>query len=138
MSTSSRNAIKWVKEHDIEYIEQNVSKMGISKSTIYKMLQYSDGFDTIVNPNKHEYKHLVEQGVIHENLHTDEMCDIIVKHPSLLRTPITLTPKTMIVGFGDERMRTLIPRSIRNIHALQNLATAIHDDLHTAHSDNTE
>ncbi len=108
---SCRKAIKWFKEHNIEYKEVNFFNTPITRADILNMLENSeDGFEDIISTRS---KVFVESNLNIEDMKFNELVDFIIKHPSVLKRPIIVDDNKIQVGYNDEEIRVFIPREVR-------------------------
>ena len=41
--------------------------------------------------------------------------DIVKKSPSILKRPIMISEKSMVVGYDDDEITTMVPQALRNV-----------------------
>ena len=64
-------------------------------------------------PSKNRYaKNL---GVDIEDLSVNEVIDIIMETPRILKSPILVDDKRLQVGYKEDDIRAFLPRSVRNV-----------------------
>lgn len=120
--SSSRKALKWLKENNIAYTEKRITSQPLSLAEFKNILSMTeDGTDEIIAINSNDFKNL---DVDIEQLSIQQLYDLIQKHPRMLRSPILLDEKRIQVGYNEMDIRRFIPRRIRKyeLTALQKIA----------------
>lgn len=123
--SSSRKAIKWLKEHNIPYVEKRISSQPLTLAEFKNILRMTeDGTDEIIATNSNDFKKL---DVEIDQLSIQELYELIKKHPRLLRSPIMLDEKRLQVGYNEMDIRRFIPRKVRTyeLHAMQHLSNQV-------------
>lgn len=123
--SSSRKAIKWLKENNIPYVEKRISSQPLTLAEFKNILRMTeDGTDEIIATNSNDFKKL---DVEIDQLSIQELYELIRKHPRLLRSPILLDEKRLQVGYNEMDIRRFIPRKVRNyeLHAMQHLSNQV-------------
>lgn len=123
--SSSRKAIKWLKENDIPYVEKRISSQPLTLAEFKNILRMTeDGTDEIIATNSNDFKKL---DVEIDQLSIQELYELIRKHPRLLRSPILLDEKRLQVGYNEMDIRRFIPRKVRTyeLYAMQNLTNQV-------------
>ena len=95
--TSCKKAKTWLNAHQLTYKEQNLGKEGITKEVSSKN-RYAKGL-----------------GVDIEELSVNEVLDIIMETPRILKSPILVDDKRLQVGYKEDDIRAFLPRSVRNV-----------------------
>lgn len=113
-SKTCAEAMNWLNENNIPFKERRISKANpLKMSEIQHMLIISDsGFEEVIKRNKKTIK-LNGELVMVDNLSTKQLVSAIVNQPTILRTPILINEKKMVVGFQISEMGLFIPRSVR-------------------------
>lgn len=106
--------IDWLNKKNIPFYERRISKARPLKSTeIISLLCVSEnGFEDIVKRNKKIIK-IEGKEVRLEDLSTSELILTIINQPTILRTPILMNDKKMVVGFQITEMGIFVPKSVR-------------------------
>lgn len=108
---SCRKAKKWLKDHNIPFTEKNIFAFPLNKEDIMLMLKNSEnGFEDIISTRS---KYLTDNNIDVESLKTNELIDLIIKEPSILRRPIIVDDKRMQVGYNNDEIRVFIPSELR-------------------------
>lgn len=109
-----RQVISWLEKYNLEF--QLIPKKDITKNTMMSILELSElGFDDILVPfeklgaNKSKLTKYLDI----EKMSTESLIELVVSHPELLRDPITIDEKHLLVGYNVEEIRQFIPREFR-------------------------
>lgn len=120
-SKACAEAIDWLNKNNIPFKERRISKANPLKySEIQHMLKISgNGFEDIVKRNKKISK-INGEMINLEDLSTNKLILTIIGYPNIIRTPIIIDDKKMVVGFQISEMGIFIPRTKRK-NDLENL-----------------
>ena len=89
--TSCKKAKTWLNAHQLTYKEQNLGKEGITKEELLDILTKTEnGVASIVSSKNRYAKNL---GVDIEDLSVNEVIDIIMETPRILKSPILVDDK---------------------------------------------
>jgi regulatory protein spx len=119
--SSSRKAIKWLKENNIPFVEKRITSQPLTLSEFKDILRMTeDGTDEIIATNSNDFKNL---DVDIEQLSILELYQLITQHPRMLRSPILIDEKRIQVGYNEMDIRRFIPRKVRayELNAMQRL-----------------
>lgn len=115
--TSCRKAKAWLEEHNIEYIERNIITDPLTVDEIKSILCLTEnGTDEIISTNSKTFQEL---NVIIESLPLNELYELIMKNPKMLRRPIILDEKRLQIGYNDEDIRSFLPRKLRTFSYIE-------------------
>ncbi|MEE1130600.1 MAG: transcriptional regulator Spx [Caryophanon sp.] len=120
--SSSRKAIKWLKENNIEYTEKRITSQLLSLAEFKEVLSMTeDGTDEIIATNSNDFKNLQ---IDIDQLSIQELYTLIQQYPRMLRSPILIDSKRIQVGYNEMDIRRFIPRKVRafELNAMQKLA----------------
>lgn len=110
-SRSGRKVIKWLKEHNLSFIEKNIFSSDLHISEIKELLERCEnGTDDIISKNS---KIIKEAKLDFNNMKMDDLINFIKANPSILKRPIVLDAHHFLVGYNEEEIRVFIPRSQR-------------------------
>jgi regulatory protein spx len=108
--TSCRKARAWLEEHGIEYTERNILTEPLTADEIKSILRLTeDGTEEIISKNSNTYKEL---NVDIDSLPLNQLYQLIMENPKILRRPIMLDEKRIQVGYNDEEIRSFLPRKL--------------------------
>ena len=119
---SCRKAKAWLQEHEIDFIERNIVSEPLTVDEIKSILRLTeDGTEDIISTNSKTYKQL-EVDV--DSLPLNQLYDLIIKNPQMLRRPIIQDHKRLQVGYNEEEIRSFLPRKLRTFtgYELEGLA----------------
>jgi regulatory protein spx len=106
---SSKKAIKWFEKHNIPYIERKMTKEPLTIGELQSILQLSlEGTDDILATKSKIYKEMKV-----DDLSLKDLLELIQKNKELLRSPIILDNKKVMVGYNRNEIRQFIPRKTR-------------------------
>lgn len=111
--TSCRKARAWLKEHNITYTERNIFSEPLNKEELTNILRMTEnGTEEIVSIRSKAFKQLK---VNLDDLSIDQLLDLVVKNPSLLRRPIIMDDRRLQVGYNKDEIRRFLPRKVRRL-----------------------
>lgn len=120
--TSCRKAKSWLEEHDLEYEEKNIFHDPLTKDEIKEILMLTDeGTEEIISYRSQAYKNLE---VDFDTLSMNELLDLFVEEPSLIRRPIIMDDRRLQIGYNEEEIRMFLPKRVRQVELAE-----IHDRL---------
>jgi len=109
--TSCRKAKAWLEEYHINYTERNILSQPLTKDEIKYILRLTeDGTDEIISTNSKTFKEL---DINIESLPLQDLYDLIINNPKILRRPIMVDEKRLQVGYNEEDIRSFLPRKLR-------------------------
>ena len=115
-SKARDDVVNWLIENKIFYNERKISKYEpLRRIEIINFLKLSDnGFEDILKRN---LKKIEIDGNVHliDELSTNQMIDMIIMKPLLLKNPILINKKKIIAGFQSNNMGLFIPKEVRKI-----------------------
>lgn len=120
--TSCRKARAWLQANQLEFEEKNIFAEPLTESEIKKTLAATEGgVQDIISTRSKIYEKL---GIDFNELTLKQMIVLFKEYPSLLRRPILIDEKRMLIGFNEDEIRSFVPREIRcvarNLIYLQN------------------
>ena len=110
--TSCRKAKAWLEENEMDFEEKNIYHEPLTKDEIKEILMLTDeGTEEIISYRSEAYQNL-ERDI--EDFSMNELLDLFIEEPSLIRRPIIMDDRRLQIGFNDEEIRMFLPREIRN------------------------
>lgn len=107
---SCRKAKKFLKDNDINFIEKNIFNTLLNPDEIKYLLKRSEnGTEDIISKRS---KIVQESGINVDELPINELCDFIVKNPSVLKRPIIISENNLQIGYDEEEISLF--KAIRN------------------------
>lgn len=109
---SCRKVKKWLKEHQLPFIEKNIFNTQLNELEIKHLLMRSEnGTEDIISKRS---KIIIENKINVEEMTMNELVLFIQRNPSVLKRPITLSEKIFQVGYDEEEIGAFIPASMRD------------------------
>ena len=110
-SGSSRKARAWLTAHQIPFVERNLAVEPLSLAEIKSILKMSEnGTDDIISKRSKAYQAL---NINLDELSLSQLTTLIQTHPGLVRRPIILDDKRILVGYNEDEIRRFLPRQVR-------------------------
>ena len=110
---SCRKAKKWFDQYKIPYSEKNIFSIKLSKEDIFRMLANSEnGFDDIISTRSKVFK---EKKLDPDNMSVQEVIELIIDYPSVLKRPIIINENELQVGYNNEDITIFLPKELRNL-----------------------
>ena len=120
--SSCKKAKEWLEENDIKYVERNIFKDTLTIEEVKNLIRMTeDGTDEIISTRSNVYQ---EIGSKLEGMQLQQLYRVIIENPSLLRRPLIIDEKRLVVGYNEEELRRFLPRKVRLLH-FQNLERAV-------------
>lgn len=123
-TNSGRTAMKWLEKHNLQYIDRRVTKKNpIEVREIKKILALAEnGFDDLINSRTKKFQSLE----IDENeCSTEYLIEILIKNPSMIKLPIIIDEKKIVIGFNEREMRCFLSKEYRHSQLLQQSGYAL-------------
>lgn len=119
--TSCRKARAWLQANQLEFEEKNIFAEPLTESEIKKILAATEGgVQDIISTRSKIYEKL---GIDFNELTLKQMIVLFKEYPSLLRRPILIDEKRILIGFNEDEIRSFVPREIRCVARNPNLFT---------------
>ena len=110
---SCRKVKKWLKDHDLKFIEKNIFTTLLNETEITHLLQRSEnGTEDIISKRS---KIIQESKIDLDSMSITQLVDFVRKNPSVLKRPIILDEKNFQVGFDEEEIDAFIPDELRKL-----------------------
>lgn len=107
---SCRKVKKWLKDNNVKFIEKNIFNTLLHTDEIKYLLKRSEnGTEDIISKRS---KIIQDNNINVEELATNDLCDFIVKNPSVLKRPIIISEKNLQVGYDEEEIDAFKAREI--------------------------
>jgi regulatory protein spx len=120
--TSCRKAKSWLEEHGLEFEEKNIYHEPLTKDEIKEILMLTDeGTEEIISYRSQAYQDLE---VDIDTLSMNELLELFIEEPSLIRRPIIMDDRRLQIGYNEEEIRMFLPREVRQVELAE-----IHDRL---------
>lgn len=113
-STSSRRAVEFFIENNIEFEEQRMGINPMNKEQMMEVLEKTyGGIEDILSTRSKDYSILRKKGINFDDMNLTRMSELIEEYPRLLKAPIILDNNKVNVGYNDEEIRSFIPKEVR-------------------------
>ena len=104
---SCRKAKRWLQDNRIDFIEKNIFSNLLSESEIkYLMSRCENGTEDIISTRSKAFATI--KGSI-DDLSVKELTRFIQRNPSILKRPIMLSERSMVVGYDDDEITAMVP-----------------------------
>lgn len=104
---SCRKAKKWLQDNRIDFVEKNIFSNLLSESEIkYLLSRCENGTEDIISTRSKAYDRVKE---CIDTFSITQLTRFIQRNPSILKRPILLSEKSMVVGYDDDEITAMIP-----------------------------
>ena len=105
---SCRKVKQWFKTHEIEYVEKNIFSTILNEKEIRYLLSRSEnGTEDIISPRS---KIIRDSKIDIEEMGINELIRFTQHNPSILKRPIIMDEKNMMIGYDEEEMDLFLPK----------------------------
>ena len=109
--SSCRKVLKWFDEQEIPYVQINIFARPLTEDELKDMLMKSEnGTEDIISTRS---KIIKESGVDVESMTVKELLKFIQANPSILKRPIIVDDRRMVVGYNPDDISVFIPEAKR-------------------------
>ncbi|CAM3240519.1 transcriptional regulator Spx [Lactiplantibacillus plajomi] len=124
-SKSSRSARAWLVENNIPFNERDIIANPLDRDELKQILRLTEnGFEDIVSTRSKAFKALhIELA----DLGFNQLLDLLVEKPQLLKRPIIYDGRRLQIGYNEEDIRAFLPRSVRKSE-LREIQQKLYDD----------
>lgn len=110
---SCRKAKQWLKEREMKFVEKNIFSVILKEDEIKYLLNRSEnGTDDLISKRSKAFQEL---DVDVDDMSIKELVDFIQKNPSVLKRPILISDKNIVVGYDEDEITTFVPKEAREI-----------------------
>ena len=110
-----RKAKQWLKVNQLPFVEKNIFNTLLKDDEIKYLLQRTDnGTEDIISTRSKAFQALNKDI---EDFTLNELVDFIKKNPSVMKRPIIVNEKNLVIGYDDDEITALVPSELRNIVA---------------------
>lgn len=115
--TSCKKAKTWLNKHQLPYKEQNLGKEPLTRAEILNILSKTEaGVESIIS-SKNRYAKALTFDI--NDLSMNQVIDLIQENPRILKSPILIDDKRLLVGYKEDDIRAFLPRSVRDVENSQ-------------------
>ena len=112
-NSSSQKVRKWLKDHQLEYQEIDLSKEELTKEEVLAIFSLTEeGSEDVITRRGKAIKSLKEDFY---SLTIKELIQAIIENPMLLRQPLIIDNNHLQVGYHEEDIRKFLPRDVRKV-----------------------
>ena len=109
--SSCKKVKKWFMDNDIPFIEKNIFGPTFKEKDVYDILALTEnGTDDIIAKRS---KIIQEKGIDIDTLKVKELVAFILENPSIMKRPIIIDDRVMVVGYNPDDIAVFIPRAKR-------------------------
>lgn len=124
-SKSSRSARAWLVENNIPFNERDIIANPLDRDELKQILRPTEnGFEDIVSTRSKAFKAL---HIDLADLGFNQLLDLLVEKPQLLKRPIIYDGRRLQIGYNEEDIRAFLPRSVRKSE-LREIQQKLYDD----------
>ncbi|MCL3855745.1 Spx/MgsR family RNA polymerase-binding regulatory protein [Lactiplantibacillus plantarum] len=124
-SKSSRSARAWLVENSIPFNERDIIANPLDRDELKQILRLTEnGFEDIVSTRSKAFKAL---HIDLSDLGFNQLLDLLVEKPQLLKRPIIYDGRRLQIGYNEEDIRAFLPRSVRKSE-LREIQQKLYDD----------
>ncbi len=124
-SKSSRSARAWLVENNIPFNERDIIANPLDRDELKQILRLTEnGFEDIVSTRSKAFKAL---HIDLSDLGFNQLLDLLVEEPQLLKRPIIYDGRRLQIGYNEEDIRAFLPRSVRKSE-LREIQQKLYDD----------
>ena len=110
---SCRKAKQSLKDNQIEFIEKNIFTSLLKESEIKQLLsRCENGTEDIISVRSKAFQALKKDI---DDYSMKELVSLIQENPSILKRPILLSEKSLVVGYDDDEITTMMPAQLRTV-----------------------
>ena len=110
---SCRKAKQWLKDNQLPFVEKNIFTTMLKEDEIkYLLSRCENGTEDIISVRSKAFQQL---NCDIYDLSVSALVDIVKKSPSILKRPIMISEKSMVVGYDDDEITTMVPQALRNV-----------------------
>lgn len=104
---SCRKAKRWLEDNHITFVEKNIFSNLLSETEIkYLLSRCENGTEDIISTRSKAYAELKDSL---DELSVQQLTRFIQKNPSVLKRPIMLSERNMVVGYDDDEITAMVP-----------------------------
>ncbi|MBO0432733.1 Spx/MgsR family RNA polymerase-binding regulatory protein [Enterococcus sp. DIV0660C] len=123
--TSCRKARAWLQTNQLEFEEKNIFVDPLLEEEIKEILAATEGgVEDVISTRSKIYEKLC---LDFNELTLKQMIVLFKEYPSLIRRPILIDEKRILIGFNEDEIRSFVPRETRcverNLIYLQDYGT---------------
>jgi arsenate reductase len=95
---SVKKAKKWLEQNGIEYAFHDLREQGVDKAALASWIDEL-GWEALLNKRSTTWKQLSDDE--RADIDADKAMALFLAYPTLIKRPVLITPKGMMVGFKE-------------------------------------
>lgn len=108
---SCRKAKQWLKENNLPFVEKNIFTTLLKEEEIKYLLQRTEnGTEDIISTRSKVFQ---QMNVDLDDMGLNELVQFIRENPSIMKRPIILNEKNLVIGYDDDEITSFIPSEVR-------------------------
>lgn len=108
---SCRKAKQWLKDNGLKFVEKNIFTTLLKEDEIkYLLSRTENGTEDIISTRSKVFQ---EMDVDLDDLGLNELVQFIRNNPSIMKRPIILNERNLVVGYDDDEITSFVPSEIR-------------------------
>lgn len=109
---SCRKAKQWLKDNNLPFVEKNIFTTLLKEDEIKYLLQRTEnGTEDIISTRSKVFQ---EMNVNLDDMNLNELVQFIRDNPSIMKRPIILNEKSLVIGYDDDEITSFVPSEVRN------------------------
>lgn len=110
---SCRKAKQWLKDNQLPFVEKNIFTTMLKEDEIkYLLSRCENGTEDIISVRSKAFQQL---DCDIDDLSVSRLVEIVKQSPSILKRPIMLSEKNMVVGYDDDEITAMVPQALRKV-----------------------
>lgn len=110
---SCRKAKQWLKDQNLPFAEKNIFSTILKEDEIKYLLNRSEnGTEDLISTRSKAYQ---EIGQNVNEMSIKELVTFIQRNPSVLKRPIIINDKSLVVGYDDDEITSFVPKEARKV-----------------------
>ena len=108
---SCRKAKQWLKDNGLKFVEKNIFTTLLKEDEIkYLLSRTENGTEDIISTRSKVFQ---EMKVDLNDMSLNELVQFIRDNPSIMKRPIILDERNMVVGYDDDEITSFVPSEVR-------------------------
>ena len=100
-----KKARKWLNGHEVDFQFHDFRKQGLDKSLLTSWVKQV-GWETLLNRRGTTWRKLPEK--TRDTIDEKSAITIMLESPAIIKRPVLVSGKTILVGFNEEQYKQLI------------------------------
>ncbi len=110
---SCRKAKRWLQDNHISFLEKNIFSNLLQETEVkYLLSRCENGTSDIISTRSKAY-HLLSKSIDEYSIH--DLIGIIQRNPSILKRPIMVSERTLVIGYDEDEITALLPFEQRRV-----------------------